>query len=112
MELTSTYVQPSKSALRSDILTTLQTASMRVQLAARIERTTHLETRLLATLDALDDLRAVSAAEVEKLTQENYRLKWKAAERDRAFEQVRNEKEDMQEVVLQLVEKGRCRRSR
>lgn len=83
-----------------------QNTFLREQLVARIEHASHLETRLLYTLDALDELQASSARELQQVHRENAHLTeklrvWEAIARD-----ADTEKFDMSSAVLELVTKG------
>lgn len=82
---------------------------MRQQINAHIQRNTLLETRLLSTLDTLDDVRATSTEEMHILERENARLVRKCEAYERAARDSEKEKADLQGAVLQLVAKGEYR---
>ncbi|KAI5119193.1 hypothetical protein M0805_004448 [Coniferiporia weirii] len=82
-----------------------QNTFLRTQLHARIERNTLLEARLLSTLDALDELQAVAALDLQRAHRENERLTRKLEISRMAARAAETEKEDMRAAVLQLITK-------
>ncbi|EJC97938.1 uncharacterized protein FOMMEDRAFT_149406 [Fomitiporia mediterranea MF3/22] len=82
-----------------------QNAFLRAQLAARIEHTAHLETRLLSTLDTLDELQASATRDLEQAHRENALLVKKLDVCDAIARAADREKGDMSNAVLQLVAK-------
>ena len=84
-------------------------AHLRQQLNAHIDRNVLLETRLLSTQDALDDIRASSTEEVQALERENARLIRKCETHERIAREAERENADMKGTILQLIAKGGCR---
>ena len=68
-----------------------------------------LETRLLSTQDALDDVRISSTEEVRMLERENARLIRKCETYEKISREAEKESADMKESILQLIAKSGCR---
>ena len=83
-----------------------QIASLRSQLDARTQRNALLEIRLLALLDALDELQASSVQELAEAQRENGRLSRKLDAANAALRASEGEKERMGKAVMHLVHKG------
>lgn len=85
-----------------------QIAYLESQIQAHAARASHINTRLLSTLDTLDVLQAAHDKELASEVRAKERLGVKL---DRYIDFTRSseiEKEDMKEAVLLLVEKGVC----
>ncbi|THH05525.1 hypothetical protein EW145_g4730 [Phellinidium pouzarii] len=82
-----------------------QNAFLRSQLHTRIERNIQLESRLLATLDTLDEIQATAMLNLQRAERENARLARKLEVSRAVCRVAEKEKEDMSTVVLQLVSK-------
>ncbi|KAL5519969.1 hypothetical protein ACEPAG_1629 [Sanghuangporus baumii] len=87
------------------LLICIQNAFLREQLVVRIEHAAHLETRLLCTLDALDELQASSMRELQQAQRDNTHLTEKLRAWEAVASQADAEKSDMSSAVLQLVAK-------
>ncbi|KAH8114317.1 hypothetical protein DFH11DRAFT_1726831 [Phellopilus nigrolimitatus] len=82
-----------------------QNTFLRSQLQARIDHNTHLEARLLTTLDTLDELQASATLDLQQAQHENARLVRKLEVYRETAKVAEKEKEDMSNAVLQLVAK-------
>ncbi|KAL5524468.1 hypothetical protein ACEPAF_9608 [Sanghuangporus sanghuang] len=87
------------------LLICIQNAFLREQLVVRIEHAAHLETRLLCTLDTLDELQASSTHELQQAQRDNTHLTEKLRAWEAVARQADAEKSDMSSAVLQLVAK-------
>ncbi|KAL5482577.1 hypothetical protein ACEPAI_9171 [Sanghuangporus weigelae] len=87
------------------LLICIQNAFLREQLVVRIEHAAHLETRLLCTLDTLDELQASSMRELQQAQRDNAHLTEKLRAWESVASQADAEKSDMSSAVLQLVAK-------
>ena len=83
-----------------------QIASLRSQLDARTQRNALLEVRILAALDALDDLQASSTLELAEAEHENGRLVRSLDAAKANLRALDKEKERMGKAVMHLVHKG------
>ncbi|KII87034.1 hypothetical protein PLICRDRAFT_55093 [Plicaturopsis crispa FD-325 SS-3] len=82
-----------------------QIANLETQIEAHIARTSHLHARLLSTLDALDDVQAHYAHDVASLRRTKDRLSDKLDRYITFVNTIEDEKDDMRDAVLKLVEK-------
>ncbi|THU98141.1 hypothetical protein K435DRAFT_38091 [Dendrothele bispora CBS 962.96] len=79
--------------------------ALKLSLKAHAVRTSNVQTRLLATLDALDALQTSNSQDSE-LERQNYnRLKQKLYQYQRSVQECERERDDMREAVNALVEK-------
>ncbi|TFK39645.1 hypothetical protein BDQ12DRAFT_63224 [Crucibulum laeve] len=80
-----------------------------LQLEAKIQaynaRTSHIQTRLLSTLDTLDLMQNTHAEELKSLAQEKRQLEVKLGQYVQIVKSAETERDDMRDAVLQLVEK-------
>ncbi|KAL5476581.1 hypothetical protein ACEPAI_3261 [Sanghuangporus weigelae] len=87
------------------LLICIQNVFLREQLVVRIEHAAHLETRLLCTLNTLDELQASSMRELQQTQRDNAHLTEKLRAWEAVASQADAEKSDMSSAVLQLVAK-------
>jgi hypothetical protein len=96
--------------LRSQILshsdTILQKAQLRVAMNAFQARASHLQSRLLMTLDTLDALQLSHREELKALAEAKQALGARFQMIKEELDSALDERDDMREAVLKLVEKG------
>lgn len=72
----------------------------------RVTNISNLEARLLSTLDALDALQASSLSEIEHGSQTILQLRRRLALLETTLQNIENERDDLKDAVLRLVERG------
>lgn len=84
----------------------LQIRHVEAQLQAFKGRVSHVQARLLSTLDALDSLQSTHATELEEALQTEERLKGRLNRYGDIAQVAELERDDLRDAVIQLVEKG------
>jgi len=82
----------------------MQTLETRIQ--AYITRVSQLQTRLLSTLDTLDQVKNSQAQELIPVERENARLKAQLNRYLAVVKAAEAERDDLRDAVLRLIEKG------
>jgi chromosome segregation ATPase len=82
----------------------IQTLESRIQ--AYTTRVSQLQTQLLSTLDALDQVKNLQEQELVPVERENARLKAQLNRYLAVVKAAEAERDDMQDAVLKLIEKG------
>lgn len=79
---------------------------MNVEILAHVARESNLQTRLLQTLDVLDEAQRTHASELKDLEQKYARLHQRFQRYVATISAFEAERDDLKESVLELVEKG------
>lgn len=88
------------------LISARQIAHIETQLQAHIARTSHIQNRLLSTLDTLDAVQAAHVIELEAETSAKERLSQKLDRYLDFVQTAEKEKDDLRDAVIQLVKKG------
>ena len=102
----TTYTDTAIYRLFIRILTHLKITRLQQQLVSHSQRVSHLEYCLLATLDFLDSTRTASANELRLANERCARLQQKISQLKAINSAMENEKDDLRNSVVMLIEKG------
>jgi ERCC4-type nuclease len=86
--------------------TSSQIASLESRIQAHTQRTTHIHTRLLSTLDTLDAIQYTHAQEMSAVVKGKKRAEEALKRYVGVVKSAEVERDDMRDAVLKLVEKG------
>lgn len=88
------------------LIASMQIETLELQIQAYAAFTSHIQGRLLAALDAINDLKSIHTRELASTTQTNAKLVRKLARYQEKLNTVDIERDDLRDAVVQLVEKG------
>lgn len=86
----------------------LQIATLKLQLEAQIVRCSHLQARLSSALDAMETLQYTHAREIAAERETKVVLNTKVNGLAEYVQRVEEERDELRDAVLALVEKGGC----
>lgn len=92
--------------MTAQLIPLVQISQLEAQVRAYAARTSHIQNRLLATFDVLDNIQYSHAAELTSETRAKERLSDKLDRYIDVVQAAEMEKDDLRDAVNQLVEKG------